>query len=146
MQSNRSVPVDTVLPHIVYDDVAAAIDWLTRVFGFSEHYRYGDPTAPEGAQMRFGNVYLMLTRARPGRETPARLGAFTQTLSLFVTNVDENYEKIRRAGAKVVEELNETFYGERQFVVEDLAGHRWLFAQHARDVSPEEWGAKLAGL
>jgi hypothetical protein len=28
--------------------------------------------------------------------------------------------------------------------VEDLEGHHWLFARHARDVSPEDWGAKLA--
>ena len=40
---NRSVPVDTVLPHLVYHDLASASIWLTRVFGFTEHYRYGDP-------------------------------------------------------------------------------------------------------
>jgi hypothetical protein len=42
-----------------------------------------------------------------------------------------------------VEELHETEYGERQYGVEDIEGHRWLFAKHARDVSPEEWGAKV---
>jgi uncharacterized glyoxalase superfamily protein PhnB len=36
-------------------------------------------------------------------------------------------------------------YGEKQYGVEDLEGHRWLFSQHVRDVSPEEWGAKVAG-
>jgi uncharacterized glyoxalase superfamily protein PhnB len=34
---------------------------------------------------------------------------------------------------------DETEYGERQYGVEDLAGHHWLFSQHARDVSADEW-------
>ena len=44
----------------------------------------------------------------------------------------------------MVEELNETMYGERQFAAEDLDGHHWLFSRHARDVSPDEWGAKIS--
>ena len=31
-------------------------------------------------------------------------------------------------------------YGERQYAVEDLAGHQWTFSQTLRDVAPEEWG------
>ncbi|MFZ0589511.1 MAG: hypothetical protein WAM39_03445 [Bryobacteraceae bacterium] len=42
MISNRSVPVDSVLPHVVYRNVADAIAWLTKAFGFTEHYRYGE--------------------------------------------------------------------------------------------------------
>jgi hypothetical protein len=49
---NRSVPADTVLPHVTYQNVADAIAWLTTAFGFSEHYRYGEPGGPvQGAQM-----------------------------------------------------------------------------------------------
>jgi len=43
-----------------------------------------------------------------------------------------------------VEPLHETAYGELQYGVEDLAGHHWLFSRHARDVSPDAWGATLA--
>jgi len=43
MLKNRSVPADTVLPHVFYQDVVAAIDWLSKTFGFVEHYRYGQP-------------------------------------------------------------------------------------------------------
>ena len=52
--------MDTVLPHMTYRDVASAIAWLTDVFGFTEHYRYGD--APDGAQMYLGEALIMLTR------------------------------------------------------------------------------------
>jgi hypothetical protein len=41
MIRNRSVLTDVV--HVVYKDLGAAIEWLTRALGFVEHYRYGDP-------------------------------------------------------------------------------------------------------
>ena len=43
--NNRSVPTATVLPHLVYRNMPEACDWLTRVFGFTEHYRHGDPVS-----------------------------------------------------------------------------------------------------
>jgi uncharacterized glyoxalase superfamily protein PhnB len=64
-------------------------------------------------------------------------------LTVFVEDVDEHYAKAVAEGAKVVEELQETVYGERQFGVEDLDGHRWLFSRHIRDVDPAEWGATV---
>jgi uncharacterized glyoxalase superfamily protein PhnB len=138
---NRSVPSDTVLPHLVYRSVTDACDWLTRVFGFTEHFHYGDPVS--GVQMCLGAACIMLTGPRPGTESPATLGYRTQTLTIFVADVDAHYERTKREGAMVWEELHETVYGERQYGVEDLDGHRWLFAQHARDLSPDEWGATV---
>jgi hypothetical protein len=67
MVTNRSVPPDIVLPHITYRDVAAASNWLTDVFGFAEHYRYGPPGAPSGAQMYLGEAWVMLDAADPGQ-------------------------------------------------------------------------------
>ena len=139
--TNRSVPTDTILPHIGYQSVPDAIAWLTHAFGFTEHYRYGEPVS--GAQMCLGNAYIMLKRAQD-QPTPAQLGFGTQSLTIFVNNVDEHYAKAKSAGAKIVEDLHETIYGERQYGVEDLDGHHWLFSQHAKDLSPDEWGATIA--
>lgn len=141
MLQNRSVPVDVILPHVTYRDVPEAIAWLTRTFGFTEHYRYGDPVS--GAQVHLGKAYIMLHDARPGSATPAQLGQGTQSLTIFVDDLDAHYARAKAAGAKIVEELHETCYGERQYGVEDLDGHHWLFSRHARDVSPDEWGATL---
>jgi uncharacterized glyoxalase superfamily protein PhnB len=141
MIENRSVPTDTMLSHVVYKDVDAAIQWLSSVFGFAEHYRYGESS---GAQMHLGDAWIMVRQARPGELTPAQLGCWTQSLTVFVEDVEAHYKKAKAAGAKIVEELNETAYGEFQYGVEDLDGHHWLFARHARDVNPEDWGAKLA--
>jgi uncharacterized glyoxalase superfamily protein PhnB len=141
MIANRSVPVDTVLPHVIYQDVDAAIEWLTRVFGFLEHYRYGEPTS--GAQMFASSACIMVNRSRD-QASPAQLGFGTQSLTIFVDDVDAHYAHARAAGATIVEELHETVYGERQYGVVDLDGHHWLFSQHARDLSPADWGAKIA--
>jgi uncharacterized glyoxalase superfamily protein PhnB len=141
MIENRSVPTDTLLSHVVYKDVDAAIRWLSSVFGFVEHYRYGESS---GAQMHLGDAWIMVRKARPGELTPAQLGCRTQSLTVFVEDVEAHHKKAKAAGAKIIEELNETAYGEFQYGVEDLDGHHWLFARHARDVNPEDWGATLA--
>ena len=144
MTENRSVPTNTVLPHIYYQNVVDAIDWLSKAFGFAEHYRYGDPEVISGAQMHLGNAWIMLKRALTGGASPAKLGCATQSLTVFVLDVDAHFRKAKSAGAKIVEDLNETCYGERQYEAEDLDGHHWLFSQHARDLSPDEWGAKVS--
>src|SRR5579864_5854795 len=143
MIRNRSVPTDTMLAHITYQNVTAAIAWLTKTFGFTEHYRYGEPVS--GAQMHLGEAWIMLRSARPGEASPAQVGHSTQSLTVFVEDVDGHYQRTKSAGAKIVEELHETAYGERQYGVVDLEGHHWLFSRHARDVSPAEWGATIAG-
>lgn len=141
--NNRSVPTATVFPHLVYRNVPEACDWFARVFGFTEHYRYGDPVS--GIQMHLGSAYIMLTGPRDGtRQSPAELGYGTQMLTIIVPDVDAHYRNTKREVAKVWEELHETIYGERQYGVEDLEGHCWLFSQHARDVSPDAWGATIA--
>jgi uncharacterized glyoxalase superfamily protein PhnB len=145
MLKNRSVPTDVILPHITYQDVAGALAWLTKSFGFTEHYRYGEPGRIDGAQMHLGDAWIMLNSARRGSASPAQTGYETQSLTVFVDDVDAHFERTKSAGAKIVEDLHETMYGERQYGVEDVEGHHWLFSRHARDVSPDEWGATIAG-
>ncbi len=142
MISNRSVPANTILSHVVYQDLPAAIDWLIRTFGFVEHFRYGKPI--NGAQLHIGDAYIMVKQAKPGESSPARLGFGTQSLTIFVEDVEAHFQRAKSAGARIVEDLHETEYGEFQYGVEDLDGHHWLFSRHARNVSPDEWGATVA--
>ena len=142
MLTNRSVPANIILPHVVYQDLADAIVWLNTTFGFAEHYRYGEPVS--GAQLHLGEAWIMVRQARPGCASPAQLGYGTQSLTVFVDDVDAHFRRTKSAKAKIVEDLHETEYGERQYGVEDLDGHHWLFSQHASDVSPDQWGAKIA--
>lgn len=142
MMTNRSVPTDTVLPHVMYQCIPDALIWLGRVFGFVEHYRYGDPGGPvSGAQVYAGRACIMLSRAR-GFKVPLQLGYGTAYLTVIVEDVDAHHARAREEGARIVEPLHDTVYGERQYAAEDLEGHRWLFSQHVRDLAPEDWGAR----
>ena len=93
--------------------------------------------------MYLGDAFIMLTGLRPWATSPALIGHGTQMLTVITADVDAHYERSKREGAKIWEELHETEYGERQYGVEDLDGHRWLFSQHARDVNPKDWGATI---
>ena len=142
MISNRSVPTDAVLPHITYRDVEEAIVWLSGAFGFVEHYRYGTPVS--GAQMILGNACIMLKRAENQRATPKLLGLATQSLTVFIQDLEAHFKHAKSFGVTILEDLHETVYGELQYAAEDLDGHHWLFSRHARDLSPERWGATVA--
>jgi len=143
MIENRTVPTDVVVPHVVYGDVAEAIGWLHRAFGFEEHFRYGEPVS--GAQVHLGNAWIMLHELKERSGTPAQFGGKgTQSLTLFVEDVEGHCARARAAGAKIVEEPHETVYGEFQYAAEDFAGHHWVFSRHAKDLSPKDWGATIA--
>lgn len=142
VQKNRSVPCETVLPHVNYQNLGDAIVWLTVTFGFREHYRYGE--GPSGGQMWAGNAVIQVRQADNGQRSPAQLGYGTQSLTVFVDDVDRHYARAKAAGAKILEEPHETMYGEYQYVAEDLDGHHWLFSSHARDVNPQDWGAVIS--
>jgi uncharacterized glyoxalase superfamily protein PhnB len=134
VMNNRSVPTAIMLPHLVYRDVEEACEWLTRVFGFAEHYHHGQPVS--GIQMYLGEAYIMLSTPRQGRsESPAKLGYGTQMLTIIVPDVEAYYAKTKRGSGTIWEELHETIYGEKQYGATDLEGHRWLFSQHVRDLA-----------
>jgi len=141
MIENHSVPPDTVLPHVEYQDLGSAIAWLSKTFGFREHYRYGEPIS--GAQVHLGNAWVMLRQAGAGCVSPAKLGYGTQSLTIFLEDVEGHFQRAKAADAKILEEPHETVYGEFQYAAEDLDGHRWLFSRHARDLSPDAWGATM---
>jgi PhnB protein len=131
-----------ITPYLLYEEVAGAIDWLTTAFGFQESMRIPGPDGKTAhAEIRLFDGLIML--GCPGAEyrNPKRLGVVTQHLYVYVDNVDAHFERARSAGAKIIEEPKDQFYGDRRYGAEDLEGHSWYFAQHIRDVSAEDMKA-----
>jgi PhnB protein len=60
----------------------------------------------------------------------------------YVDDVDAHFERARAEGARILSEVEDTPFGDRHYRAEDLEGHRWMFAEHVRDVPREEWGAR----
>jgi uncharacterized glyoxalase superfamily protein PhnB len=94
--------------------------------------------------MSAGKAWIMLRQARREDATPKELGFGTQSLTVFIEDIEAHFQRAKSAGVAIVEDLHETEYGELQYGAEDLDGHHWLFSRHTRDVNPEQWGAAVS--
>jgi uncharacterized glyoxalase superfamily protein PhnB len=138
MVTNRTMGPASVVPELVYADVGTAIDWLCDTFGFEEMWRAGN----HRARLRYGNGVLVVADTTNGRTIPT--GGCTHGVMVQVDDVDAHYEHARNRGANVNGEPRTFAYGERQYAVNDLAGHVWTFSQTVVDVAPEDWGGQSA--
>ncbi len=132
-----------IIPHLPYEDVATAIEWLERAFGFRERpgARLVSPTGDIHTALELGRGQIMLGGpGGHGAHSPKRTGALSQLLTVYVEDVDRHYERARAAGARIVAALEDKFYGDRVYEVLDLEGHRWSFHQHTgRRFGDREW-------
>ena len=140
MRANRSVPSATVVPVLIYPDVREAVAWLEAAFGFVERVRIGQD---HRAQLRVGDDGAVIVGDARGERRPPRPGEVTHSVMVRVDDVAAHCEKARVNGGRIVMEPIDFEYGERQYVVEDPAGHRWTFTQTLADVAPEAWGGIL---
>ena len=94
------------------------------------------------AAMKLGDDLIMM--GCPGSEykNPKRLGQATQSLYINIANVDRHFQRARKAGAKILEEPTDTFYGHRRYGAEDPEGHQWYFAQDIKKQSVKKGAAR----
>jgi uncharacterized glyoxalase superfamily protein PhnB len=135
-----------VTPYLLYEDVAAALDWLDRAFGFREELRWaGEDGVVAHAEMRLGDGVIMLGHPGPDYESPRRTGHASVLIAVRVDDVDAHYERACAAGATIAEPPVDKPYGDRSYQAEDLEGHRWSFSTPvSAEVAPEDWGAVKA--
>ena len=130
MLANRSIPRCTVIPELAYADVEQAVAWLCEAFGFTLRIGMGS----HRAQLNVGDGAVVLIEKTAG--------VSANSVLVRVENVDRHCERAKKHGAKILRAPADYLYGERQYSVADLAGHRWTFSQSIADVAPEEWGGK----
>lgn len=120
-------------PRLAYNDELAAVDYLTRVFGFAESRE---------ARMEFDGEYLCWLRLGTGMvmvshantdvhfiHSPTDAGLTTVMLNVYVTDIDSHYANAVAEGATITMDIADAFYGERRYEATDLEGHRWHFAE-----------------
>ncbi len=134
----------TITPYLLYEDATAAVDWLTRVFGFQEVLRLKDAEgAVNHAELRIGDGQIQLGAPGGDYQSPAHSGHVHCQISVDVDDVDAHFAHARDAGATIVEEPADQFYGDRRYGATDCEGHLWWFSTHIRDVSPDEMQAAV---
>lgn len=142
MPANPPENMPRITPYLLYEDVEAALDWLSEAFGLTERMRM---TGPDGkvnhAEMELADGVVMMGCPGPEYRNPAKLGHVTQYVYIYVDDVDRHYERAKAAGARIVAEPKDQFYGDRTYATADPEGHQWFFSQHVRDVAPEEMKA-----
>jgi uncharacterized glyoxalase superfamily protein PhnB len=142
VKPNRSVPAAPVVPVLIYPDVREAVAWLTAAFGFAERLQIGED---HRSQMHAGDGAVIIGDVRHDRRPP-RPGESTHAVMVRVDDVHAHCERARAHGARILMEPTDFEYGERQYAVEDLAGHQWTFSQTLEDVDPVTWGGTPVSL
>lgn len=90
-------------------------------------------------EVQVGDAYVMLGRAGThGLESPAKLGASTASLIVYVDNIDHHYQIAKDNGAHIISEPSDQYWGDRRYEASDLEGHVWSFHERTRDVSRAE--------
>jgi PhnB protein len=137
--SNPPDGMPRILPHVIYDNVSVAIQFLTNAFGFRER-RWVRHTAADGVigRTQMDVVDSVITLGTPSVHGDSPRRGVSTMLYVYVDNVDAHYRRVCDAGAEVVMELNDRPWGDRTYQVRDPEGHQWIFAQHVRDVELEE--------
>ena len=131
----------SVTPYLAVEDAAKAIDFYKEAFGAQEMLRMPGPDGKIGhAELQIGDSKLMLSDPFPHSNVrpPSERGGPTASIFLYVEDVDETFEQAQRAGADVVSELEDMFWGDRFGTLSDPFGHVWSIATHKEDLSEEE--------
>lgn len=126
-----------IVPCLRYDDANMAVDWLCKVFGFSEHNIYRDDKGNVvHAELAFGDGVIML-----GPNTPTEFGKLikqpkeignceSQMCFIFVPDVASHFDKAKQYGAEIVTWLKKQDYGASDYVCRDPEGHIWSFGDY----------------
>ncbi len=131
-------PTVTVIPSAVYKDANAALEWLKRVLGFTEHAVYrGADGVVQHAELLFGHGMFMLGTAGLNAETaqwsatPADCGGkHTGGCYLIVNDCTPLWKRAKAEGAEILLPLRTMDYGGQAFTVRDPEGHPWSLGEY----------------
>jgi PhnB protein len=139
----QSIPegYHTPVPYLTVDNAAQAIEYYQNAFGAKERVRMEAPGgAIAHAELAIGDSVVMLSDPFPQASTkpPKELGGTSFSVFMYVEDVDAVVKQAVDAGATVLMEVADQFWGDRFGTVQDPFGHTWSIATHVEDLTPEE--------
>jgi uncharacterized glyoxalase superfamily protein PhnB len=143
------MPDQIFRPSVNYQDDRAALEWLEKAFGFEPSLIVTDDSGKiVHAAMKFDGAEVMIAREWSDitRSPKALGGKNTQQIHVQVqADIDEHCARARAAGATIVAEPSDQFYGDRTYRALDLEGHLWTFGQAVKTLTMNEM-EKASGL
>jgi PhnB protein len=141
--------VPGLVPHLVVNGAAAAIDYYKAALGAEE---LGRMPGPDGrvlhAALRVGGAVLYLCDYFPeycGGVARAPSGPTPITLHLNVPDCDAAIARAVAAGGSVSMPADDMFWGDRYGKVTDPFGHEWSFAHPLTAEQKAEAAKRWAG-
>jgi PhnB protein len=134
-------------PYLCVRGAATAIDFYKNAFGAREVMRIAMGEGKIGhAELRVGDAPFMLADefSEMNFHSPQTIGGTPVNVLIYVDDVDALVKRAESAGAKVLRQPADQFYGDRMATLEDPYGHSWSFATHIEDVSPDEMRKRAA--
>ena len=145
----RANRIEEVFPYLRTRDANAAIEFYKNAFGAMEDFRLTEPSGRVGhAELKFGNATVMVSDEYPeyGIHGPRADVPTGSSIHLHVDDVDDMTRQAVNAGAKLVMEPKDQFYGERSAKVLDPFGHEWHLGSHIEDVPREEMQRRFTAM
>ncbi|WP_422929071.1 VOC family protein [Singulisphaera sp. PoT] len=152
--SDSNKPADVhyegVIPHLVCDGCAEALEYYKKAFGAQEMCRMNDPRGEKimHAAIMIGKNMIFLNDDFPeycGKaSSPKALNGTPVTLHRYVTDCDAALNQAVEAGGTITMPAADMFWGDRYGIVTDPFGHNWSFATRIKSLSPEEMQAAMA--
>jgi uncharacterized glyoxalase superfamily protein PhnB len=141
--TTTSTPPATLHAYFGYRDAPAAITWLERAFGFATTMSVPDDGGIAHAELRLGDVAIVVFSDRDGYERPPRKGD-TTGIGAYVcvdggAEVDAVYARALEAGATGVWEPATTEWGNHRCRVLDPEGFEWTFGTHRPGEPVGDW-------
>jgi PhnB protein len=137
----------SVIPYMIVDGAAAAIDFYTMAFGATEVLRIPGPDGKIGhAELKIGDSHIMLADEHPKMEAlgPKTVGGSPIKIMVYLEDVDAVVGRAVAGGAKIIRPVADQFYGDRTGGIEDPFGHIWYVATHIEDVPMDELQKRAA--
>ena len=131
--SNPPPGYPRVSPYLLYEDAAAAVEYLQESFGFRLRLSQTGAAGRTHNELLLGDDGLvMLGQAGEGFSSPRTLGAFPPSMiHVYVDEVEALHKRATEAGAEVTE-LELSPAGDRRFTATDPEGQLWVFAQRVK--------------
>jgi PhnB protein len=139
----------TLTPYVIVKDGCKAIEFYKKAFGAKELSRLDAPEGKVGhAELMIGDSRLLLADEFPewNARSPKTIGDSPVYILLYVEDVDAVANRAVAEGAVLTQPVTDQFYGDRNCLMTDPFGHKWLVTTHIEDVSPEDMKKRAAAL
>ena len=143
MTGVKGVPdgASVIIPRLVCRNPSAEIDFCARTFAAIERVRRPGPEGTVAhALMTIDGAMMMIEAEWPTlpSRAPAQDGSSPVVIFVYVHDVDQTVDRAAAAGAQVLAEPRNQFWGDRTASIIDPSGHVWTIASRIEETTEQE--------